>query len=49
MAITLVLLTAPIAWTFFSPVFRLPALPSGPDDPLVAPAPVPAAAAPAKA
>jgi predicted MFS family arabinose efflux permease len=41
MAITLVLLTSPIAWTFFSPVFRLPALPSGPDDPLVAPAPAP--------
>jgi MFS family permease len=37
MAITVVLLTTPIAWTFFSPVFRLPALPSGPDDPLVGP------------
>jgi predicted MFS family arabinose efflux permease len=49
MVITLVLLTSPIAWTFFSPVFRLPALPTGPDDPLVAPAPAPVSAAPAKA
>jgi len=55
MVITLLLLTAPIAWTFFSPVFRLPALPTGPDDPLVTgvpapgPAPAPAPAEPAKA
>jgi predicted MFS family arabinose efflux permease len=49
MAITLVLLTSPIAWTFFSPVFRLAALPTGPDDPLVAPAPAPVPAASAKA
>ncbi|MFI7546989.1 MFS transporter [Actinoplanes sp. NPDC049599] len=47
MVITVVLLTAPIAWTFFSPVFRLPALPSGPDDPLVAPAPAGPAPVPA--
>jgi MFS family permease len=41
MVITLLLLTSPIAWTFFSPVFRLPALPTGPDDPLVAPSAAP--------
>lgn len=49
MAITVLLLTTPIAWTFFSPVFRLPELPTGPDDPLVAapaPASTPAAAKP---
>ncbi|MFV2104311.1 MFS transporter [Micromonospora sp. LOL_024] len=46
MTITVVLLTSPIAWTFFSPVFRLPALPTGPDATLVAaPAPAPAAKA----
>lgn len=47
MAITVILLTSPILWTFFSPVFRLPALPTGPDDPLVAP--VPATATPVAA
>lgn len=30
MVITLVLLTSPIAWTFFSPVFRLKQMPTGP-------------------
>jgi hypothetical protein len=35
MVITLLLLTTPIAWTFFSPVFRLREMPSGPDDPSV--------------
>lgn len=32
MVITLVLLTSPIAWTFFSPVFRLAELPTGPEE-----------------
>ena len=31
MVITLILLTSPIAWTFFSPVFRLRSMPTGPD------------------
>lgn len=31
MVITLLLLTTPIAWLFFSPVFRLTAMPTGPD------------------
>jgi MFS family permease len=32
MVLTLLLLTTPIAWTFFSPVFRLASMPTGPDD-----------------
>lgn len=49
MVITVLLLTTPIAWTFFSPVFKLPALPAGPDESLgagtaeAAPQPAPAA------
>ncbi|HEX6870350.1 MAG TPA: MFS transporter, partial [Micromonosporaceae bacterium] len=38
MAITLLLLTTPIAWTFFSPVFRLAAMPAGPQDGIAVPA-----------
>ncbi|ASW55623.1 MFS transporter [Plantactinospora sp. KBS50] len=50
MVITVILLTTPILWTFFSPVFRLPSIPSGPDDPLIAPvSPAPAATPAAKA
>ncbi len=44
MVITLLLLTTPIAWTFFSPVFRLRSMPTGPDADLsafVEPAPEP--------
>ncbi|WP_067182430.1 MFS transporter [Microtetraspora niveoalba] len=32
MVITVLLLTTPIVWTFFSPVFRLPEMPTGPVD-----------------
>lgn len=32
MAVTALLLLSPIAWTFFSPVFHLKAMPAGPDD-----------------
>jgi MFS-type transporter involved in bile tolerance (Atg22 family) len=53
MVITLLLLTTPIAWTFFSPVFRLPALPTKPDESIAAvpttPAPPEPTAEPASA
>lgn len=49
MVITVILLLSPIAWTFFSPVFRLPAMPTGPEEDTPPPAapvsPAPAAAA----